>query len=82
MRYLGKNYLDVVDVVAVPGSAEEFVTKSKNQNVLNHLLAQVVVNSEDFVLGPVGRKRFLEVSRALKILAKRLLDLLCTWLVA
>lgn len=75
-----ENYLHVVDVVSVPGGTEELVTKSKNQDVLDHLLAQVVVNAEDLVLRPVGRKRFLEVSRALEVLAKRLLDLLSTWL--
>lgn len=45
--------LDVVDVVSVPRGAEERVAKSKNQNVLDHLLAQVVVNSEQFLLVPI-----------------------------
>jgi hypothetical protein len=31
--------LDVVDVISIPSSSEELVTKSQNQNVLYHLLA-------------------------------------------
>jgi hypothetical protein len=69
-------YLDVVDVVAVPRRTEELVAEPENENVLDHLLAQVVVNAEQLVLSPVRRKRTLELSGAGKVLAKRLLDLL------
>jgi hypothetical protein len=66
--------LDVVDVVAVPGSAEERVTEAKDQDVLHHLLAKIVVNSEQLLFVPVGLKRLLQLARAGKILSKRLLD--------
>lgn len=75
-------YLHVVNVVAVPGSAEELIAKSQDQDVLDHLLAQVVVDSEDLILGPVRCKRSLELSRAAKILAKRLLYLFSNRLLA
>lgn len=41
-------------MVAIPSSAEELVSESKNQDVLNHFLTQVVVNSENLLLLPVG----------------------------
>ena len=70
-----EGYLDVVDVVAVPSGAQKGVSKSQNQDVLDHFLAQVVVNPEDLVLGPVGRKCSLELSGTGKVLTERLLDL-------
>lgn len=69
-------YLNVIDVVAVPCSVEELVAESQNQNVLNHLLTEVVVDTEDLLLLPVGFQCFLKVARALKVLAEGLLDLL------
>jgi hypothetical protein len=40
-------------VVSVPCSAEERVSKSEDQNILDHLLAKVVVNSEQLLLVPI-----------------------------
>ena len=71
------SYLDVVDVVPVPGCAKELVTEPENQDVLDHFLTKVVVNTEELILCPVGRKRLLKLARALKILTEGLLDL-CT----
>jgi hypothetical protein len=68
-------YLDIVDVVSVPVGAKEFVAKSENQNVLDHLLTEVVVNTEDLLLLPVGLQGVLEFSRAAKVFAERLLNL-------
>lgn len=62
-------------MVTVPGGVEELVAKAHDKNVLDHLLTQVVVNTEDLILLPDGVKRFLEVARALKVLAEGLLDL-------
>lgn len=56
--------LNIVDVVTVPGSAEERVTKTQNQNVLHHLLAEVVVNAEELVFFPVGLQGLLQLARA------------------
>ena len=66
--------LDVVDVVAVPGGAEERVAEPQDQQVLDHLLAQVVVDAVQLVLGPVGLEAALERAGALEVLAEGLLD--------
>ena len=63
-------------MVPVPGSAEELVTESEDQDVLDHLLSKVVVNTEKLVLGPVRGKCALELAGALKVLAEGLLNLL------
>ena len=68
-------HLHIIDVIAVPCGAKEFVAKSKDQNVLHHLLAQVMVNSEDFLLFPIRGQSILEFPRASKILSKGFLDL-------
>jgi hypothetical protein len=60
-RLLG-SYLDVINVVPIPCGAKEFIPESQNQNVLDHLLAQIMVNSEDFILGPVWCERSLKLS--------------------
>ena len=54
-----KTYLDIVNVLAVPGSAKELVAETKNENVLDHFLAQVVVNAENLFLFPVGLQGLL-----------------------
>jgi hypothetical protein len=68
-------YLNIVNVVAVPVGAEEFVAKSEDQDVLDHLLTKVVVNTEDLLLLPVGLQGMLKLSGAAKILTERLLNL-------
>lgn len=74
MEY-GVTNLHVVDVVPVPSCAEELVSKSKNEDVLHHFLAQVMIDTVQLVLGPVGCECALELSGAGKIFAERLLDL-------
>jgi hypothetical protein len=49
-----KPYLNVINVVTVPGGTKELVTESENEDVLNHLLAQIMIDTEDFLLLPVG----------------------------
>ena len=61
--------------MTVPGGVEEFVAEAHNKDVLDHLLAQVVVNTEDLLFLPVGVERLLEITRALQVLAERLLNL-------
>lgn len=68
--------LNVVDVVSVPGGAEERIAEAQDKNVLHHLLAQIVIDAEDLLLPPVGLKRLLQFPRACQVLAKRFLDLL------
>jgi hypothetical protein len=61
-------------MVTVPCSVEELVAKPQDENVLDHLLTEVVVNTENLLLLPVGVQSLLQVSGALKVLAERLLD--------
>jgi hypothetical protein len=74
-KWLLEGDLDVVDMVSVPGSAEERVTKSKDEDVLDHLLTKVMVNSEQLLLVPVRLEGLLKLTGAGKILSERLLDL-------
>ena len=67
--------LDVVDVMPVPGSAEERVAETQDENVLHHLLTEIVVDAENLLLPPVGFKRLLQFTRACQVLAKWFLDL-------
>jgi hypothetical protein len=67
--------LHVVDVVPVPGGTQERVAESQNEDILHHLLAQVMVDAEELVLLPVGLERLLELTGARQVLAERLLDL-------
>ena len=69
-------YLNIIDVVTVPSRVEELIAESQNENVLDHLLTQVVINTENFFLLPVGVQSLLKVAGALQILAERLLNLL------
>ena len=49
--------LNIVNVIAIPGSAEEFVAESQDKQVLDHLLAQVVVDTKDLLFRPVRLQR-------------------------
>lgn len=70
-----RSYLNVIDVVTVPGGVEEFVSEAHDKDVLDHLLTQVVVDTEDLLFLPVRLQGLLEIARALKVLAERLLYL-------
>ena len=50
---LGDGDLDVVDELAVPDRLEDAVREPQRQHVLDRLLAEVVVDPEDLVLGEV-----------------------------
>lgn len=69
-------------MVSVPGGAKELVTESQYQDVLDHLLAQVMINAEHLVLGPVGCEGALEFSRTAKVFSEGLLDLFTFWLLS
>mgnify|MGYP007098529108 CR=1 FL=1 len=70
-----RSYLNVIDMVTVPGGVEEFVSEAHDKDVLDHLLTQVVVDTEDLLFLPVRLQSLLEIARALKVLAERLLYL-------
>lgn len=56
--------------MTVPGGTEELVTESENEDILNHLLTQIMIDTEDFLLLPVGLQGFLQFPRASEILAE------------
>lgn len=62
-------------MVTVPSRVEELIAESQDENVLDHLLTQVVINAEDLLFLPVGVQGFLQVARALEIFTEGLLDL-------
>lgn len=66
--------LDGVDVAVVPGGAETGVGEAHGDQVLDHLLAEVVVDAEELVLGPQRRQVPLQLAGAVQVVAKRLLD--------
>ena len=47
---LRDRYLHMVDVVAVPDRLEQAVGEAQDQDVLDRLLAEIVVHPEDLVL--------------------------------
>lgn len=60
--------------MAVPGGVEELVTEAHDEDVLDHLLTEIVVDTEDLLLLPVGLEGFLQLARAVEVLAEGLLD--------
>ena len=71
---LGDGDLDVVDVAPVPDRLEDAVGEAEDEDVLDRLLAQVVVDPEDlrFLEGRV--QRGVELAGGGEIASKRLLD--------
>ncbi len=72
---LGDGDLHVVDVAAVPERLEDAVGEAEHQDVLDGLLAQVVVDAVDLVLveAPAEQLRFSARAEA-EVAAERLLD--------
>lgn len=66
--------LDAVDAAPVPHRVEEHVCKAQDQHVLDHLLAQVVVDAVDFVLGKEGRQGCAQGRGAGRVPAKGLFN--------
>ena len=70
----GDGDLHVVDVLVVPDRLEDRVGEPQRQQVLHRLLAQVVVDAEDLVLGEVLVKPLVQLLRGGEVVAERLLD--------
>ena len=67
--------MNIVDVLPRPVCAHEQVTEPKDEQVLDHLLAEIMVNTKDLLLLPVRLKSSLQLTRALQVLAEGFLDL-------
>src|SRR5439155_8200221 len=70
----GDRDLDVVDELPVPDRLEDPVREAKSQHVLNGLLAEVVVDAEDLLLGEVTADPLREAAGRLEVVAEGLLD--------
>lgn len=71
---LGHCDLNVVDVVRVPDRIEQLVREAQSQNVLDGFLTEVVVDTEDRVLGEHLVDDGVQFASALEVVAERLLD--------
>src|SRR4029450_13693341 len=73
-KRLGDGDLHVVDELPVPDRLEDALCKAQCENVLNGLLAEVVVDAEDLALVEVLLDDLLQFERAREIVAEWLLD--------
>jgi hypothetical protein len=71
---LRDGHLDVVDEVVVPDRLEDPVGEAERDDVLDALLAQVVVDAEHVALGEHGGDQLLELAGRVQVVAERLLD--------
>ena len=71
---LGNGDLDPCDRVAIPDPFEERVAETEDEEVLNRLLAHVVVDAEDALLGNDVVQRLVELLGRLQVVTERLLD--------
>ena len=74
-KWFLESNLNVIDMVPVPGSTQERVSKTQDQNILDHLLAQVVVDAEQLILFPIRLEGLLELAGASEVFAEGLLNL-------
>src|SRR5260221_589797 len=71
---LGDRDLHVVDVLAVPDRLEDAVREAQHEDVLDGLLAEVVVDAKDLVLRERALQLLVEADGAREVVAERLLD--------
>ena len=71
---LGNGDLDARDGIAVPDAFEDRVAEAEDQEVLDCLLAEVVVDAEDPLLGKDGVNRLVERTCGREVMSERLLD--------
>ncbi len=71
---LGHRDLHALDEVLVPDRLEEGVGEPEDHQVLDRLLAQVVVDAEDRVLVEDGVQRPVQLARGLQVAPERLFD--------
>lgn len=68
-------HLNVVDMITVPHSAKHRIPKSKGYEILDHLLAEIMVDAKDLVFFPIRCQFLMQVNRAFEIPAEGLFDL-------
>src|SRR5207248_4807850 len=66
--------LNVIDILMIPDRLEDAVCKPDNQEILNRLLAQVMIDAEDLRFVEDLRYRFVDLPRGVQVPADRLSD--------
>ena len=66
--------LHVVDVLAVPERLEDAVGKAEHQQVLDRLLAEVVIDAVDLLFDERRVQALVELARGAQVASERLLD--------
>ena len=73
-EFFGDRDLDVVDVASIPERLEDRVGETQDEEILDGLLAEVVVDTEDLRLAEIAGSDGVEVNSRGEILTERLLD--------
>ena len=71
---LGHGDLHVVDVAPVPDRLEDAIGEAEDQDVLDRLLAQVVVDAVDLALVQHGAQLTIQLAGRIQVAAEGLLD--------
>src|ERR1700730_10290300 len=71
---LGYRDLHVIDIAAVPYRLENTVGKSKNEDILDGFLAEIMIDAINLLLSQHLKKLSVEIFRGLQIVAKGLFD--------
>ena len=71
---LGDGDLDVVDVRAVPQRLEHRIGEPQREQVLDRLLAEIMVDPERAVLGEGGGDRVVDLAAGFEVAAERLFE--------
>ena len=71
---LSRGDLDVIDVVAVPDILEDAIGEAEDEDVLDGLLAEIVVDAEDLILVEDLVDLVVEGAGRFEVVAERLLD--------
>ena len=71
---LGDGDLDVVDVRAVPQRLEHRVGEAQREQVLDRLLAEIMVDAEGALLGKGGGDRVVDLAARFEVGAERLFE--------
>ena len=72
VHVFGRRNLHVAHVIAIPDRLENGVGKSKDEDVLNRLFAQVMVNTVDLILAAHGVQLAVERPRRVEVAPERL----------
>src|SRR6266404_7335264 len=70
----GVSDLNVIDILPVPKRFEDTVRKTKDQQVLHGLFAEIMIDAKDLLLFKNFCELLVEGARAFEVMAERFLD--------